>query len=298
MAFVAAKCTQCGANLEVDNSLDAAICKYCNTAFIVEKAINNYNTYHQNHYNIENAKLYIQDERSIENKLKNADVFFIKHGDKKKAMEIFQDVFNNSPGDYRGWWGMARVLSDEFQSVDIGKREFNKVLHYKTRALNVAPPNVAPQLISIWNKYENDVNDYINERIVETEELEIVKKNIQENLKEPEEKKRLLFNSLDNKRKKLATKERKLNARKKEGCLVVILYIIGFVLISYNGIGLIIIFLLLLTRAAMEFSTKALRNEVERLEAQFKEVYEEIEAQKKIYNNYASRIIHIKDKYL
>ena len=49
MPFVQAKCTNCGANLEIDNSRDAYICPYCNTPFVVEKAINNYNTYHQNY---------------------------------------------------------------------------------------------------------------------------------------------------------------------------------------------------------------------------------------------------------
>ena len=45
MPFVAAKCTQCGATIEVDDTKEAGICKYCGTAFITEKAINNYNTY-------------------------------------------------------------------------------------------------------------------------------------------------------------------------------------------------------------------------------------------------------------
>ncbi len=44
MALVQAKCTNCGANLEVDSSNEAAICQACGTPFIVEKAINNYNT--------------------------------------------------------------------------------------------------------------------------------------------------------------------------------------------------------------------------------------------------------------
>jgi len=44
MPFTPAKCTQCGANLQVDSAKDAAICEHCGTAFIVEKAINHYNT--------------------------------------------------------------------------------------------------------------------------------------------------------------------------------------------------------------------------------------------------------------
>ena len=44
MALVPAVCSQCGAQLEVDNTLDAGICKFCGTAFVIEKAIHNYTT--------------------------------------------------------------------------------------------------------------------------------------------------------------------------------------------------------------------------------------------------------------
>lgn len=58
MGLVAAKCTECGANIEVDDTKEAGICKYCGTAFITEKAINNYNI--TNNYNIKNAVINIQ----------------------------------------------------------------------------------------------------------------------------------------------------------------------------------------------------------------------------------------------
>ena len=45
MALVPAKCTQCGASIEVDPSQEAGICKSCGTAFITEKVIKNYNTF-------------------------------------------------------------------------------------------------------------------------------------------------------------------------------------------------------------------------------------------------------------
>ena len=44
MPFVNAKCTNCGAPLEVDNTKKAAICPYCGDAYIVEDAINNFTT--------------------------------------------------------------------------------------------------------------------------------------------------------------------------------------------------------------------------------------------------------------
>ena len=43
MPLVPCKCTNCGANLQVDNTKDAAVCEFCGSAFVVEKAINNYN---------------------------------------------------------------------------------------------------------------------------------------------------------------------------------------------------------------------------------------------------------------
>lgn len=43
MPLVLAKCTQCGAIVKVDKNQDAAVCEFCGTPFIIEKAINNYN---------------------------------------------------------------------------------------------------------------------------------------------------------------------------------------------------------------------------------------------------------------
>ena len=43
MGLIAAKCTQCGANIQIDDTKEAGICEFCGTAFITEKAINNYN---------------------------------------------------------------------------------------------------------------------------------------------------------------------------------------------------------------------------------------------------------------
>lgn len=55
MSLIQAKCTNCGANLEVENTKDAAICPFCGTPYIVEKAINNYNTVNQISGNIVNV---------------------------------------------------------------------------------------------------------------------------------------------------------------------------------------------------------------------------------------------------
>lgn len=43
MSLINAICTNCGAQLKVESNKEAAICEYCGSAFIVEKAIKNYN---------------------------------------------------------------------------------------------------------------------------------------------------------------------------------------------------------------------------------------------------------------
>ena len=55
--FVPAICTQCGAVLEVDPSQEAAVCKHCNTPFIVQKAINNYTVQHANIEHADNVTI-------------------------------------------------------------------------------------------------------------------------------------------------------------------------------------------------------------------------------------------------
>ncbi len=58
MPLVKAQCTNCGQIVTVDNSKDAAICEYCGTPYIVEKAINYYNMTVSNVINVENVNIY------------------------------------------------------------------------------------------------------------------------------------------------------------------------------------------------------------------------------------------------
>lgn len=57
MGMIVAKCTQCGSNIQVDDTKEAGICESCGTAFITEKAINNYNTYVNNNNNFAGANI-------------------------------------------------------------------------------------------------------------------------------------------------------------------------------------------------------------------------------------------------
>lgn len=128
MPFVAAKCTECGANIEVDDTKDAGICKYCGTAFITEKAINNYNTHITNNNNFYGANVTVQNNQSIEGLLilakrelqakyygskdlfKYLDDIVIKSSDGTKyIIELFQEM---------GLYKLAKTAIDQEGDVD------------------------------------------------------------------------------------------------------------------------------------------------------------------------------------
>ncbi|MCM1473763.1 MAG: leucine-rich repeat domain-containing protein [Muribaculaceae bacterium] len=82
MPFVEAKCTNCGAVLSVDNTKNLWICNYCQTPFIFEKSINNYNVTDYN--NITANTVNVFDEKEPD--------FVIRNGKLKVYRGISRDV--------------------------------------------------------------------------------------------------------------------------------------------------------------------------------------------------------------
>ncbi len=60
MGLVNGKCPNCGGILQTDPSHDAAVCPYCDTPFIVEKAINEYNIVNHNTIHAQTVNIYQQ----------------------------------------------------------------------------------------------------------------------------------------------------------------------------------------------------------------------------------------------
>ncbi len=99
MSLVEAKCTNCGAKMEVDNTKEAAICPNCNSAFIVEKAINNITNNIKNENNISNSNVTIINNESIS--LKNG----VFEGESKSGKPHGYGVCQYSNGFvYEGNW--------------------------------------------------------------------------------------------------------------------------------------------------------------------------------------------------
>lgn len=105
--FVPAKCTCCGATLEVDPRQEAAVCRFCNTPFIVEKAINNYNISLSGNINVASATINIQG-KNLDNLIKRAKIFEEK-GELRNALKYYEDVLDMDVDNQEAYRGSERV---------------------------------------------------------------------------------------------------------------------------------------------------------------------------------------------
>lgn len=90
--LVPAKCTGCGASLEVDIRESAAICPYCNNAYIVEQAINNYNVKMDGNINVSSATINVSGV-NITNLLVRAKDFRLKN-EFENALAYYEQVLD------------------------------------------------------------------------------------------------------------------------------------------------------------------------------------------------------------
>lgn len=94
MGFIPARCTQCGAAIEVDDTKEAGICKHCGTAFVTEKAIHNYNTYVTNNYDGANINIINQGNPDYQcPKCKSEDIKALKVLEKKPTYKSYKTKY-------------------------------------------------------------------------------------------------------------------------------------------------------------------------------------------------------------
>lgn len=145
MPFVQGTCPNCGGTLAVDNSKDAAICNYCNTPFIVEKAINQFNINNVSNMNVAHMQVNVASgKESIEEKY-NACIKLINGSDWNNARRIADTMIKDFQSDYRGYWCMVLIESRNFSIRPIP----TTIYDVRGHAIKVASdiPDV------VWNNY-------------------------------------------------------------------------------------------------------------------------------------------------
>ena len=121
MALVPARCTQCGGAIEVDNTQEAGVCKHCGTAFITEKAINNYTT----NYNITNnvTKIVNGKDSDDDEEEFNKGLVHLKTKKYDQARRCFDKAIRKRPevSKYYFYWCVAESKNFEEPNAFIGE---------------------------------------------------------------------------------------------------------------------------------------------------------------------------------
>lgn len=110
-------CTQCGASVEVDPKQEAAVCKFCNTPFIVSKAISNYNVQHATVEHVDSIN--IVKTGAVQSALNFADKQITRRAEEKKRKEEEKKRIEEEERLQREktmaflkkyWWALAALL--------------------------------------------------------------------------------------------------------------------------------------------------------------------------------------------
>ena len=151
MPLVPARCTQCGAALTLDPSQDAAICPFCGTPFVVEKAVNNYTTYNQTTVGTV-EHLHVDDGRSVEARLASAENSLAGLNDAEGAFGAFKSVADDKSNEWRAWWGMVRAKTNGLQTI-WHEPELGELTAWSRNAQAMAPGDVKGDLARQWEDY-------------------------------------------------------------------------------------------------------------------------------------------------
>lgn len=169
MTLVPAICTQCGSKLEVDPSKEAAVCPYCKTPFITQKAINHYNTTNVTNIGSLHAEvLNVTDDNSRDNRVKSGETF-IRLNDYVSAEKIFGDLTKDCPYDYRGWWGLIRVYSVDFSDMTIDGEKLSSIAQLYQKAIAVASIDEQKAIEPQYEAYYNSVREKLDALLLDTQ---------------------------------------------------------------------------------------------------------------------------------
>ena len=119
--LVPAKCTNCGGQLTVNPEQQAAVCPFCNSAFIVEQAINNFNVKMNGNLNVGNATINVQglNTKNLYARAKE----FEAHNDFDNAIDYYNKVLDIDINNIEAQAGIRRVEQKKLNHVYISFKE-------------------------------------------------------------------------------------------------------------------------------------------------------------------------------
>ena len=149
MPLVQAKCTNCGGKLQVDSTKEAAICPYCGSAYIVDKAVQHFQVTNNNWFN--GAKIIQEDGFK---KLIEAAEGYVRLGDFETAISTYVRITKEYPQKGEGWLGLVKLEIDK----EIKKFDIN--LNYGSNSIDnlrkIGTPNQINELEALLNELHQE----------------------------------------------------------------------------------------------------------------------------------------------
>lgn len=157
LRMVPAKCTNCGGTLQVDSMAKVATCIYCNSNFVVEQAINNYNIQLSGNLTVGSAVINVNGV-NIDNLLARA-LDFENNGQFDKAITYFNKVLDMDINNSSAKTGIQRAtaLGQAYMSERTGNVE--DALWFYSRVLGI-DPNCNMAIIG-RNKMSKILDEYV-----------------------------------------------------------------------------------------------------------------------------------------
>lgn len=147
MAFIAAKCPECGGAIQLDDSKELGFCMYCGMKVLLSEAIP--------------QKVRIEGIQTLESRLKNAETY-AKLGEVEKAIFMLTQITEDFTSDYRAWWMLAKIkyaYDYYFQNADVRLvDDIEKSKEFKY-ALRLANEEQYKTLNEEYLPYKNKIND-------------------------------------------------------------------------------------------------------------------------------------------
>ncbi len=163
MPIVQAKCTACNGNLEVDSQKEAAVCPFCGTPYIVEKAINHFHAASTKIESFHADVVNISAESQLETLVKSGETFMMlnKFSD---ARRVFDEITRKYPQDYRGWWGLIKVNTENLTRVSCYDEDLAEHRSLLNNIHAVSNSDIYSGVDAEYNGFTEKVEQYRSEK--------------------------------------------------------------------------------------------------------------------------------------
>ena len=147
MSLLQAKCPNCGGELTVDDGKKAIVCQFCNEAFIVEEAVNNYITNHITNNTIGDGAVVnvYENSKSIPALLERV-AQFLEDKDWDSANKYCEEILDIDPKNAQAYFGKLMAELHVPKKTELARhRQLDKSVNYQ-RALQYGDARLQDEL--------------------------------------------------------------------------------------------------------------------------------------------------------